>query len=102
MVSKGQRQRNTIFKVVNRKACPRIFKYHQIFEIINYLNQEESLNKQSELISKCHHINKYLLSNYKSNDLLISKIPTEHYQFVIKFKIIRYGNVSHIKIFSVK
>ena len=29
-------------------------------------------------------------------------MPTEHYQFVIKFKIIRYGNVSCIRIFSVK
>ena len=71
-------------------------------EIINYPNQEELLNKRSELISKCRHVNKYLLSNYKSNDQSISKIPTEHYQFVIKFKIIRYGNVSHIIIFSVR
>ena len=67
---------------------------YEKLEIINNPNQEELLNKRSELISKCRHLNKYLLS--------ISKTPTEHYQFVIKFKIIRYGNVSHIIIFSVK
>ena len=38
------------------------------FEILNYLNPNELLNKRSELISKCHHFNKFLLSNYKSND----------------------------------
>ena len=41
---------------------------HEKYEIINYPNQEELLNKRSELISKCGHSNKYLLSNYKSND----------------------------------
>ena len=41
---------------------------HEKYEIINYPNQEELLNKRSELISKCRHSNKYLLSNYKSND----------------------------------
>ena len=75
---------------------------YEKLEIINYPNQEELLNKQSELISKCRHVNKYLLSNYKCKDQSISKIPTEHFQFVIKFKIIRYGNVSRIRIFSVK
>ena len=75
---------------------------HEKLEIINYPNQDELLNKQSELISKCGHINKYLLSNYKSNDWLINKIATEFYQFVIKFKIIRYDNVSYIRISSVK
>ena len=69
---------------------------------INYPNQEELLSKRSELISKWRHVSKYLLSNYKSNDYLISKTPTENYQFVIKFNIIRYGNVSHIRIFSAK
>ena len=38
------------------------------FEIANYPNPNESLNKRPELISKCHHINKFLLSNYKSNN----------------------------------
>ena len=31
-------------------------------------NQDELLNKRSKLVSKCCHINKYLLSNYKAND----------------------------------
>ena len=37
-------------------------------EILNYPNPNELLNKKSELISKCCHVNKFLLSNYKSND----------------------------------
>ena len=41
---------------------------HENFEIVNYPNQEELLNKRSKLISKCHHANKYLLENHKSND----------------------------------
>ena len=40
----------------------------QKFEILNYPNPNELLNKRSELISKCSHVNKFLLSNYKSND----------------------------------
>ena len=35
---------------------------------INYPNQEELLNKRSELIMKCCHVNKYLLSNCKNNN----------------------------------
>ena len=38
------------------------------FEILNYPNTNELFNKRSELISKCRHVNKFLLSNYKSND----------------------------------
>ena len=38
------------------------------FEILNYLNPNELLNKRLELISKCRHVNKFLLSNYKSSD----------------------------------
>ena len=41
---------------------------HEKFEIINYTNQKELLNKRSELISKCRHENKYMLANYKSKD----------------------------------
>ena len=37
------------------------------FEILNYPNPNELLNKKSRLISKCCHVNKFLLSNYKSN-----------------------------------
>ena len=38
------------------------------FEILTYPNQDELLNKRSELVSICCHINKYLLSNYEAND----------------------------------
>ena len=41
---------------------------HEKFEILMNPNQDELLNKRSELVSKCRHINKYLLSNYKAND----------------------------------
>ena len=41
---------------------------HKKYEILNYPDQEELLNKRCELVSKCRHINKFLLSNYKSND----------------------------------
>ena len=40
---------------------------HEKHEILNYPHQEELLNKRSELVSKCRHVNKFLLSNYKSN-----------------------------------
>ena len=33
------------------------------FEIPNNPNANELLNKRSKLISKCHHVNKFLLSN---------------------------------------
>ena len=38
------------------------------FEILTYPNLDELLNKRSELVSICCHINKYLLSNYEAND----------------------------------
>ena len=38
------------------------------FEVFSYPNPNELLNKRSELISKCRLVNKFLLSNYKSND----------------------------------
>ena len=40
----------------------------RLFMVNNYRNLNELLNKRSELISKCHHASKFLLSNYKSND----------------------------------
>ena len=36
--------------------------------IVTYENPEELLNKRSELMAKCRHNNRFLLSNYKSND----------------------------------
>lgn len=38
------------------------------FEILNYPLKTELLNIQSELISKYHQMNKFLLANYKSKD----------------------------------
>ena len=38
------------------------------FEILIYPNPNELLNKTSELISKCCHVNTFLLSAYKSDD----------------------------------
>ena len=51
---------------------------HKMFEILNYPNQEELLNKRSELISKCCDADKYLLANYKSNDLYPDSIIVIH------------------------
>ena len=41
---------------------------HEKLEILNYPNQDQLLNKRSELISKFRHANKFLLRNYKSKD----------------------------------
>ena len=41
--------------------------------IATYENPEEMLNKKSKLMAKCHHNNKLLLSNYKSNDWIYQK-----------------------------
>ena len=41
---------------------------HEKLEILNFPQQEHLFNKRSELISKCRHVNKYLLCNYNSND----------------------------------
>ena len=38
------------------------------FEILNDPNPNKLLNKRSEFISKCPHVNQFLLSNHKSND----------------------------------
>ena len=45
---------------------------HEKLEIVNFEDQDHLLNKRSELISKCRHVNKYLLRNYKANDLFHS------------------------------
>ena len=36
--------------------------------IATYPNQEELLNKRSELVSKCRHENRFLLKNFKNGD----------------------------------
>ena len=38
------------------------------YEILFYKNKEELLNKRSEIIAKCRHMNKFILANYKSKD----------------------------------
>ena len=48
------------------KSC--VLCLQEKFEILTCPNQDELLSKRSELVSKFHHINKYLLSNYKAND----------------------------------
>ena len=41
---------------------------HEKYEILNYPDQKELLNKRSKSVSKCGYVNKFLLSNYKSDD----------------------------------
>ena len=41
--------------------------------IATYENPEELLNKRSELMAKCRHDNKFLLTNYKSNHWIYQK-----------------------------
>ena len=41
---------------------------HEKYEILNYPDQEELLNKKSVLLSKCQHVNMFLFSSYKSQD----------------------------------
>ena len=56
------------------------------FEILNYLSPNELLNKRSKLMSKCRHVNKFLLSNYESNDYTLWKIFQQKY-FPSEFSI---------------
>ena len=46
---------------------------HENLKIFHYPNTEELLNKRHELIAKCRHAKKYLLSNYKSNNPKLHK-----------------------------
>ena len=48
------------------KGC--MFFLHEKYEILNCPDQEELLNKRSELVLKYRHVDKFPLSNYKSND----------------------------------
>ena len=41
---------------------------HEKLEIVNFEDQDHLLNKLPELISKCRHVNKYLLCNNKAKD----------------------------------
>ena len=55
------------------------------FEIITHLDQENLLNKKSELISKCRHENKLLLKIKKTNDQskIILILKNSFYDFLI-------------------
>ena len=55
-------------------------------EILNYPNTNDTLNKRSELISKCHHVNKFLLSSYKSKDYTFWKMS--HQKYIMIFQLI--------------
>ena len=75
-------------KIANCTVCSSILKlfkhfklcHHEKLEIIDYPNKRKLLmNRQSELISKCYHVNKYLLSNYESDIKSFNNIPTECY-----------------------
>ena len=41
---------------------------HEKLAIITYPYPDELLNRQSELVTKCRHENKFLLKNFNSND----------------------------------
>ena len=46
------------------KTCPLCIR--EKLEILNYGNKNELLNKRSEILNKCRHVNKFLLANFKS------------------------------------
>ena len=46
----------------------RLFSLHKKLELVNFEDRQNLLNKRSELISHCRHVNKYLLGIYKAND----------------------------------
>ena len=48
------------------KSCPLC--NQEKLEILRYENKKELLNKRSEILNKCRHMNKFLLANYKSKD----------------------------------
>ena len=56
------------------------------FEILNYRNPNELVNKRSELISNYRHVNKFLLSNYKSKLDLMKNVPSEIYNEISTVK----------------
>ena len=41
---------------------------HEKLAIVLYPNPGELINKRSEMISKCRHLNKFLLMNFNSNN----------------------------------
>ena len=73
--SKPEEQNVNLSLEINRQAAPysKISKQcllclHEKLAIALYSNPEELLNKRSEMISKSHDLNKFLLMNFNSND----------------------------------
>ena len=56
------------------------------YETLNHPHQEELLSKRSELVSNCWHVNKFLLSHYKSNDQCINQLIKYYQRFHIDCK----------------
>ena len=80
----GTLERNNIFPMLTWSVVKSVPGYSNISKrcllcltekvlIATYENPEELLNKRSELMAKCRHNNKFLLSNYKSNDWIYQK-----------------------------
>ena len=68
-------QPNTIPKMVNHTVLPaysnitkRQLCLYEKYAIITYPYPENLLNKHSEIMSKCPHQQKFLLSNYDTRD----------------------------------
>ena len=62
------------------KKCPLCLS--EKYEILKYPCRNELLNKRSEIISKCRHMNKFLLANYKSKDWFIVRANTYLYFYM--------------------
>ena len=63
---------NTYFKIIFTQFSEKCYFDNSLYEIFRISaelwRKPMSANKLSELISKCCHVNKYILSNYKSNN----------------------------------
>ena len=67
MGNKGKTPKKSVFERVDSQKGPCIFQIYKKVSF-NYPHPEELLNKCSELVSKCWHVNKYFLNNYKAKD----------------------------------
>ena len=54
------------------------------FEVLNQYKPNELLNKKSEVISKCRHINKFLVSTQKCNDQIFWKMLNQKYMMTFQ------------------
>ena len=87
-------QDNPITEMVHNQICTSLFKHlHEMSVvsarkncILNYPNPNELLNKRLELISKCNHVSKCLLSNYISNDQNLWKMY--HQMYIMRFQLL--------------